>query len=95
MQKPPSKNVEKIYELYQHSLKTTRTTLSNHLNPTHPVRTEQPRHTSPIGPSYYLINEIATIPMPDSSLDEIEKKEFDIHSSSFIDGLIKRAEIVI
>lgn len=91
MQKPPSKNVEKISELYQYSLKAKRTTLSNHFNQTYPVRTKHSWHPSPIGPSNYLINEIAAIPMPNSSLDEIEKEEFDFYSSSFIDDVIKRA----
>jgi hypothetical protein len=33
--------------------------------------------------------------MPDSSIDEVEKEEFDIYSSSFLDDGIKRAEIII
>jgi hypothetical protein len=95
MQEPPSKNVEKIYELYQHPLKATRTTLSNHLYPTYPVRTKQPRRRSSIGSCNHLIDEITPIPMPDSSIDEVEKEEFDIYSSSFLDDGIKRAEIII
>jgi hypothetical protein len=95
VQKPPSKNVEKISELHQYSLKTKRTPLPNHLHLTHTVRTKHSRHPSPIRPRNNLINERAPISMPDPSLDEIEKEEHDIYSPSFIDDVIQIAKIII